>query len=119
MDIRQVGLAAITVVAFSVSNSYASPETAASGNACARAFVMSIGSTGTAAPSYKLAYRGNSDAGPLSGFYRSQYTFDLEVIDPKTGVTVARARCSTLHGAVVELTSIPLRDKPVAHSAAR
>ncbi len=116
MNIPKFGLAVITVgVSLAPSISNASPETA-SVNACARAFATSIASPGTAAPSYKLTYRSNSDG--LSAYYRSQYTFDLEAHNPKTGVTVARARCSTdLHSAVIALTSMPLGDKSATLSA--
>jgi hypothetical protein len=117
MQTRIFGLAVITAAALSPSICNASPETD-SVNACARAFATSIASPGTAAPSFKLEYHGTADAGSLSAFYRSQYTFDLEAHDPKTGVTVARARCSTdRHSAVIAFTSLPLGDKRATFSA--
>jgi hypothetical protein len=108
MNIRHVGLAVVTVAAFSPSISNASPEKA-SVEACARAFATSIASTDAPAPSYKVAYRGNPEAGSIVEFYRSGYTFGLEAHDQKTGVTVAPARCSTdRRSTVVALSVLPL-----------
>jgi hypothetical protein len=118
MNIRHFGLAVVTVAAFSPSISNASPEKA-SVDACARAFATSMASTAAPAPSYKLAYRGNPDAGSLAEFYRSGYTFDLETHDQKTGVTVTRARCSTdRRSTVVALSVLPL-DRQTETLAAR
>jgi hypothetical protein len=117
MNVPKLGLAVIIAAALSPPISNASPETA-SVNACARAFATSIASPGTATPSYKLEYRGNPDTGALSAFYRSQYSFDLEGHDPKTGVAVARARCSTdRFGAVIALISMPLGARSASLSA--
>jgi hypothetical protein len=111
MNIRHLGLAVVTAAIFSPSISNASPEKA-SVEACAHAFATSIASIGAPAPSYKLAYRGNPDAGSLVEFYRSGYSFDLEAHDQKTGLTVARARCSTGgRGTVVALSVLPLDRK--------
>jgi hypothetical protein len=83
--------------------SHASPETQAL-DACARAFASSLASPGAAAPAFKVAYRGNQSYGSTLEFYAREFTFDLNANDPKTGLPIARASCSTdSHGVVVAL----------------
>ena len=110
MNSRHIGLgltlASIAALTPVISN--ASPEKAAL-DACARAFATSLAAPGAAAPAFKLAYRSNEFAGSMLEFYTREYTFDLNANDPKTGLPIARASCSTdAHGAVVALSPIPL-----------
>jgi hypothetical protein len=111
MNIRTIAFAAATIAALSPAISNASPERA-SVKACASAFATSMAAPGASAPAYKLAYRG-SFGSTLSDFYPTDYTFTLEAHDPKTGVAIARARCSTdTHGTVTAIAAIPLDVKP-------
>ncbi len=111
MITRKIVLAVAAVAALAPVISNASPERA-SAKACANAFATSIASPGTATPAYKLAYRGPV-AGSLADFYPAEYTFTLEAHDPKTGVAIARARCSTnAHGVVTAIASVPMDAKP-------
>ena len=59
-------------------------------------------------PAYKLAFRGTIGS-PMTDFYPSVFTFTLEARDPKTGLTFARALCSTDHrGTVTTISAVPL-----------
>jgi hypothetical protein len=110
MMIRKIALAVATIAALSPVISNASAEKV-SVKACASAFVTSIAAAGVSVPTYKLAYHGSMGGG-LSDFYPTDYTFTLEAHDPKTGLAVARARCSTdSHGAVTAIAAIPLDEK--------
>ena len=104
-----LALAAVTVLAPVVSNASAERISA---KACANAFAMSIASPGASASAYKLAYH-SSVSGTLADFYPSEFTFTLEAHDPKTGLAIARARCSTdTHGVVTQIASVPVGTKP-------
>jgi len=110
MKSRHIGLGLIlaSIAALTPIISNASPEKAAL-NACARAFATSLAAPGAAAPAFKLAYRSNEFADSMLEFYTREYTFDLNATDLKTGLSIARASCSTdSRGAVVALSSIPL-----------
>jgi len=107
MIIRYIAIAAASIAALSPAVSNASPEKT-SAKACAAAFASTIAAPGAAAPSYKFAYRG-AMSNSLADFYPTEYTFTLEAHDPKTGVAIARARCSTdYHGAVTEIAAVPM-----------
>jgi len=107
MDIRKLSLAAAAIAAISPSLANANPETVAL-NACARAFASSVAAPGTAAPAYKVAYRGGESASALAAYYNRDYTFYLAARSPKTGATLARATCSAdTNGKIVALTSEP------------
>ncbi|MEA3149512.1 MAG: hypothetical protein QOD56_451 [Gammaproteobacteria bacterium] len=117
MMIRNIVLAVATIAAFAPALSNASPEKA-SVKACASAFATSIASPGASAPAYKLAYRG-SFGSTLSSFYPSDFTFMLEAHDAKTGLPIARARCSTdSRGTVTEIAVLPLDAKATTLAAA-
>ena len=81
-------------------------------NACARAFASSLATPGSTAPSFKVAYRGNLYTGSMLEFYSREFTFDLNAKDPKTGLAIARASCSTdSSGAVIALSSLPVASR--------
>lgn len=83
----------------------ASPQYAAL-NACAGALAAKIAAPGSAAPSYKVDYRGTQSESAIEEYYGREYTFYLQAHDPKTGLTVARATCSVdVHGSVISLTT--------------
>jgi hypothetical protein len=108
MNLRRLGFAVITVAAFSPSMSTASPDKD-SANACARAFATRIAAQGAVAPTYKLDYKGDRSWGWSGGVLATNYTFDLEARNAKTGVAIARARCSTnSRGTIIALSSLPL-----------
>jgi hypothetical protein len=70
-------------------------------NACASALATKIAAPGSAAPSYKVDYRGSQSESAIEEYYGREYTFYLRAHDPKTGLTVARATCSVdIHGSV-------------------
>jgi len=107
MILRKVALAVVTIAALSPTVSNASPERI-SAKACASAFASSIAAPGASAPAYKLAFRGTTGSA-LADFYPSDYTFNLEARDPKTGQPFARAVCSTDHrGVVTTISAVPL-----------
>jgi len=110
MNIRTVGLAVITLAALAPAISNASVESS-SLKACASAFATSIAAPGTSAPSFKLSYSADQGAGSLVQFYSHAYTFDLQARDPRTGVAVARAKCSTDRNGVVALSPVRLEEK--------
>ena len=108
MILRKIALAVVTVAALSPTVSNASPERM-SAKACASAFASSIAAPGTGTPAYKLAYRGTTGSA-LADFYPTDFTFTLEARDPKSGLPIARAVCSTNHrGAVTTISAVPLR----------
>ena len=107
MILRKVALAAATIAALSPIISNASPERI-SAKACASAFASSIAAPGASTPAYKLAFRGTTGSA-LSDFYPSDFTFTLEARDPKTGLPIARAVCSTdYRGTVTTISAVPL-----------
>ncbi|MGO9514842.1 MAG: hypothetical protein ACLP2F_14565 [Steroidobacteraceae bacterium] len=108
MNIRRIGLAVITVAALTPTISNASPEKA-SFDACVVAFEKSIATPGAAVPAYKVIYRGSRFDSAITQYFATGYTYDLEAHNPKTGVTLARARCSTDRRAtVIALSPLPL-----------
>jgi hypothetical protein len=107
MILRKIALAAVTIAASYPTISNASPERI-SAKACASAFASSIAAPGAGVPAYKLAFRGTTGS-VLADFYPSDYTFNLEARDPKTGQAFARAVCSTDHrGTVTTISAVPL-----------
>ena len=117
MKYRRVALILAAAAALAPALSNASPEKAAL-DACARAFASSLATPGTAAPAFKVAYRGSLSAGSMLAFYAREYTYALRANEPKTGLPVARANCSTdARGAVIALSSLPLQAAPAALAA--
>jgi hypothetical protein len=117
MNIRKIAFAAVSIAALSPAVSNASPEKA-SARACATAFASSIAAPGSSAPAYKFAYRSGASSS-LADFYPTDYTFTLEAHDPKTGVAIARARCSTdSRGTVTAIALIPLTANTATLAAA-
>jgi hypothetical protein len=107
MNVRKISLAVAAIALTSPALSSASTENTAL-TACAQAFATSLGKPGGAAPTFKIAYRGNEIAGSMVQFYTREYTFELQAHDPKTGSTIARASCSAdVRGNVLALSSLP------------
>ncbi len=111
MILRKVALAVVTIAALSPTISNASPERI-SAKACASAFASSIAAPGSSTPAYRLTYRGTTSS-VLSDFYPSDFTFTLEARDPKSGLPIARAVCSTNYrGIVTTISAVPLETAP-------
>ena len=120
MKFRHFALAAASIAALAPAVSSASPPEKAALNACARAFASSLAAPGTAAPTYKVAYRDNRFVGSMLDFSTREYSFELNANDLKTGLPIARASCSTdSHGTVMSLSSIPLNSAQPTFAAAR
>jgi hypothetical protein len=108
MNVRQVGLIAAAIAAFSPAISHATTERAAL-DACARAFAMSLAAPGGAAPTFRLVYGSPHNTGSMSEYFAREYTFELRADSQKTGLPIARASCSTdARGAVIALSPIPM-----------
>ena len=116
MTIRKILLAAAALAALSPSLSTASPERA-SLQACASALASSMAAPGAAAPAFKVLHFASTESA-LTAFYPTEFTFQLEAHDPKTGAEVARAMCSTnAHGEVTSLSLLPLQTRPATFAA--
>jgi hypothetical protein len=111
MIFRKVALAVVTIATLSPAVSNASPERI-SAKACASAFASSIAAPGSSPSAYKLAYRGTTGSA-LADFYPTDFTFNLEARDPKSGMPIARAVCSTNNrGVVTTISAVPLNSAP-------
>jgi hypothetical protein len=103
MNLRRLKYLAAAIFALAPAISGASPEKEAL-DACARAFASSLARPGAAAPAFKVDYSGNQNSGSMLEFYTREFTFDMYAKDPKTGLPIARASCSTdSRGSVVAL----------------
>jgi hypothetical protein len=119
MNFLRFTLAVVTAAGLSPLISQASPE-AASVITCARALAASMAVAGAAPPSYKLRYHVSQFLGSIANYFPANDTFELEGHDPKTGVVIARARCSTnTHGTIVAFSKVPLGDEDAILSAQR
>ena len=108
MNFRKIALTAAAAAALAPAIGNATPENDAI-NACARAFATTLAAPGADAPAYKVSYRSSRHFGSMLEFYARDFTFDLRVKDPKTGLAVAHASCSTdAHGAIVDFSPVPL-----------
>ncbi len=118
MNIRTLLLSAASLAALLPHVSHASAENAAL-NACARAFAASMAPAGASAPTFKLKYLGGQRGSTFADYYSGgEYTFYLKAHNPKTGMTLARATCTTdMQGTHVALTSTPLDGQEAALSA--
>ena len=114
MNFRKISLAAATFAVLVPALSQAGPEKDAF-KACVSAFASSLASPGAAAPAFKADYRAVRSMGSTLDFFTREYSFDLRADDPKTRITVGRARCTTdTHGAVLALAALPVNgEQPV------
>jgi hypothetical protein len=107
MKFRIIGLALATIASAAPAISQASTEKDAL-NSCVRTFAASLAAPGTAAPAYKVEYRGNQYVQSMAEAYRRGYTFHLFARSAKTGLPLAQASCETdSHGAVVAMSPLP------------
>jgi hypothetical protein len=107
MNFRKIAFSCATIAALAPAICNATSERDAL-NACARAFASSLAAPGAAAPAFKVSYQGDQYSGSTLAFYSKEYTFELHAKDPKTGLPIGRASCSTdAHGSVIALSLIP------------
>jgi hypothetical protein len=119
MNLLRFTLAVVIAAGLSPLISQASPE-ADSVNTCARALAASMAVAGAAPPSYKLQYHVSRFSHSIADYFSANDTFELEAHDPKTGVVIARARCSTnTRGTIVAFSAVPLGDEDAILSAQR
>jgi hypothetical protein len=110
MKFRNIALTAAALAALTPAICNASPEKDGL-NACARAFAATLAPPGADAPAFKVTYRNDQRFGSMLEYYIREYNFDLHVNDKKTGLAVARAKCSTdAHGALVAFAPTALND---------
>jgi hypothetical protein len=110
MNFRNIALSAAVIAALTPAICNASPEKLGI-DACARAFATTLAAPGADAPAFKVTYRNDQHFGAMLEYYVRGYNFDLHVNDKKTGLAVARAKCSTdAHGAIVAFAPIALRN---------
>jgi hypothetical protein len=110
MNFRNIALTAAAIAALTPAICNASPEKDGM-NACARAFAATLAAPGADAPAYRVTYRRDQRSGSMLEYYVREYNFDLHVNDKKTGLAVARAKCSTdAHGSVVAFAPVALRN---------
>jgi hypothetical protein len=116
MNAVRLALVAAAAAALAPAIVNATPERTAL-NACARAFASSLAAAGAAPPAFKLIY-GALDGPSTVQFFARNYTFELHARNPKTGLPIARASCSTdARGGVLSLSSIPLDEvRPSMHA---
>jgi hypothetical protein len=119
MNILRFTLAVVTAAGFSPLISQASPEVD-SVNTCARALAASMAVAGAVPPSYKLRYHVSRFSRSIADYFPANDTFELEAHDPKTGVVIARARCSlNTRGTIVAFSTVSLGDEGAILSAQR
>jgi hypothetical protein len=119
MNVRRLTLVIATAAALAPLISQASPGTD-SANACARTLAASMAGNDAAPPAYRLKYRASRFSGSVADYYLTDYQFDLEAHDAKTGAVIARARCSTnARGVIVGFSTLPLADQDAILSAQR
>jgi hypothetical protein len=108
MNSVRFALVAAAAAALAPAIVNATPERTAL-NACASAFASSLAAAGAAPPAFKVIYGGALDGPSTVQFFARSYTFELQARNPKTGLPIARASCSTdARGGVLSLSSIPL-----------
>ena len=97
--------AILTVLSPAISQ--AAPESDAL-NTCTRAFASSLALDVANPPTVKLKYSAGQPATAWSNFFTREYTFFLQLRDPKTGIARASATCSaTAGGNLITLKAAP------------
>jgi hypothetical protein len=111
MIVRNIAFAVVTAASIVPALTNASPARV-SAKACASAFASSIAAPGGSPPAYRLAYRDIAGTA-LEDSFPADFTFTLEAHAPKTGLTIARAVCSTNYrGVVTAISAVPLDAAP-------
>jgi hypothetical protein len=113
MFFRHIVISIAAIAAVSPAIALASPQDAAL-NACASALAAKIAAPGSAAPSYKVQYRGSQSGSAIAEYYGREYTFYLRANDAKTGLMLARATCSVDPRGAVSLNTDTLPAATVA-----
>ena len=118
MTIRHLGLAIAALAAVCPVVCNASPAKA-SLDACVTAFEKTLASADEVSHAFKVVYESEQFASSIADFYPTTYIFDLQANNPKTGVVVARVRCSADRHGSVALTSLPDATQSPARVAQR
>jgi len=102
MNIRMIPIAVAAVAALSPAFADAAPAAA---KACAAAFADSLASQGIGTPKFRMDFSGARSFASQSSFRQDDSTFDLQVIDARSGAPIVRATCSAdAHGKVTVVT---------------
>jgi hypothetical protein len=111
MRFRLLFPTAAILAALSPAISQAAPESDAL-NACTRAFASSLAPDAANPPAFKLKYNAGQPATAWSNYFTREYTFFLQVRDPKTGISRASATCSATAGGNLIALKAPPADAP-------
>src|SRR5258708_1305221 len=107
MRFRLLFPTAAILAALSPAISQAAPESDAL-SACTRAFASSLALDPANPPAIKLKYSAGHPSTSWSNFFQREYTFCLQLRDPKTGIARASATCSaTAGGNLIALKAAP------------
>lgn len=108
MNLRVISLAIVSLAAISPVCAHAGADSAAM-QACAAAFAATVAPAG-AAPAYKLSLQDHYLSNTEMSFH-TDYSFDMKVVNPKTGLASARATClADAKGTVLSLSTVKLND---------
>ena len=104
MNIRNTLMSIVAASALTPILALAAPG-AAPARACAAAFAGKLAASGVGTPHFRVDYRGDNDFSSVSSFYETDYTFQMQVIDAKSGAPLAVATCTAdSHGKVTVVT---------------
>jgi hypothetical protein len=101
-----VAVAAAAAVVPALAHASSDSRSAA---ACAGAVAITMAPAGAEAPKYKLNYQESMVNSSIVDYYATRLTFEMQIADPKSGLPIAHAVCTTRRdGSVVKLTVVPL-----------
>ena len=107
MRFRLLFPTALSLAVLSPAISQAAPESDAL-SACTRAFESSLTADAASSPVFKVKYTAGQPPTAWSNYFTREYTFFLQVRDPKTGIARASATCSaTAGGNLIALKAAP------------
>ncbi|HTV94441.1 MAG TPA: hypothetical protein VME42_00480 [Steroidobacteraceae bacterium] len=119
MNIRTAGLtiAALSALAPAVAGAWPGKSSL---DACVNAFEKTLAPAGESARAFKVVYQGDRFSSSVAQYFPSEYTFELQANDPKTGEVIARVRClANTHGAVASMQPLPAHAAPVEARSVR
>lgn len=103
MKIQYLGLSILAFAVIPAVSQATSPL-----DACVKAFTQTLSAPGEASPAYKVVNQLDRVVAPQQ-YFPTEYTFDLQATDPKTGDPSARVRCTVSErGRVYSLSPLPL-----------
>lgn len=117
MSIRNTVIASILAAAVLPAVSNAADQDVMAG-ACGRAFAAKLGLATGDTPAYKLTTLAGAQETAMERFYSQDYFVDMVAHAPRTGATVAKARCTVSRsGVVISLETQPFNADPRTASA--